>query len=395
MANYNDPPPQGALSKKPHPVHIGLDVHKDSIAVAVARRVPHIDELEVIDYGSIVNRTPKVVNLVAQVQHRFRAPVHVVYEAGPCGFVLRRHLQQCDYHCSVVVPSLIPKRPGDRVKTDRKDAQQLAKLSLLGLLTEVWVPDEVQESLRDLVRLRDDLRISIQKQRQQLNHYVLRNGHHWGRSKWTAAHRAWLKDLKFPTAAGQIALVAAMNSLQSQEAHLAQLDAELRRESSQWHWHPLIDSLRALRGIDHLSAITIVAEIGDLRRFSSAPQFMAYLGLVPSELSSGNRRRTGALTKTGNCAVRRILIESAWSYRFTPRQTKHLQKKAKQASNYARQRAWAAQQRLCPRYLKMLRNGKNNKTVIAAIARELAGFIWDIGCHELNRMSTPPATINP
>jgi len=379
MENYSDPS---------HPVHIGLDVHKDSIAVAVALYASGSNEVEVIDYGSVASCRVRVSRLVAQIQHKFTAGVHVAYEAGPCGYVLWRHLQQSGHECSVVVPSLIPKRPGDRVKTDRRDARQLAKLSLLGLLTEVWVPDEVQESMRDLVRLRDDLRVSIQKKRQQLSHFVLRHGHHWKRSKWTDAHRAWLRDLKFPTAAQQVALVAALGSLQSQEACLQELDHELQRESSQWRWSALINSLRALRGIDHLSAITIAAEIGDLRRFSSAPQFMAYLGLVPSEHSSGSRRRTGAITKTGNEAVRRILIESAWCYRFAPRQTRHLQRKAAQASDYARKRAWDAQKRLCPRYVTMIRNGKSSKTVIAAIARELAGFIWDIGCHELNRLTT-------
>ena len=307
------------------------------------------NQVEVIDYGTIANVGLKVVQLVERIEHEFAAKAHIVYEAGPCGYVLWRVLQSAGHDCFVVVPSLIPKCPGDRVKTDRRDAHQLAKLSLMGLLTNVVVPDEVQESLRDLVRLRDDLRVSIQKQRQQLNHFVLRNGHDWKRSKWTKAHRAWLKDLKFATAAQQIALVASMNSLQSQERHLAELDSELKREASEWQWSGVIDCLRALRGIDHLAAITIVAEIGDLRRFASAPQFMSYLGLVPSEHSSGTRQRRGGITKTGNNAVRRILIESAWCYRFPPRQTRHLQQKAKDASEYARKRAWDAQKRLYPR----------------------------------------------
>lgn len=364
-------------------IHIGLDVHKQSIVVAVAMR--DSNQIEVIDYGTIANVALKVIKLAERIEHEFAAKAHIVYEAGPCGYVLWRALQSAGYGCSVVVPSLIPKRPGDRVKTDRRDAHQLAKLSLMGLLTDVAVPDEMQESLRDLVRLRDDLRVSIQKQRQQLNHFVLRNAHDWKRSKWTRAHRAWLEDLKFATAAQQIALVAALSSLQSQEQHLAELDSELKREASQWQWSGIIDCLRALRGIDHLSAITIVAEIGDLRRFPNAPQFMSYLGLVPSEHSSGTRRRSGAITKTGNNAVRRILIESAWCYRFPPRQTRHLQQKAKDASDYARKRAWHAQKRLCPRYLKFVRSAKSNKTAVAAIARELAGFVWDIGCHEFNR----------
>ncbi len=269
MENYSD---------QSHAVHIGLDVHKDSIAVAVALYACGSNEVEVIDYGSVSNCKVRVSRLAAQIQQKFTSDVHVAYEAGPCGYVLWRHLQQFGHGCSVVVPSLIPKRAGDRVKTDRRDARKLAKLSLLGLLTEVWVPDEVQESMRDLVRLRDDLRVSIQKKRQQLNHFVLRHGYHWKRKNWTDAHRTWLRDLKFPTAAQQVALVAALNSLQSQETHLQQLDHELKRESSQWRWSELINSLRALRGIDHLSAITIAAEIGDLRRFSSASQFMAYLG---------------------------------------------------------------------------------------------------------------------
>ncbi len=368
-----------------HAAHIGLDVHKDSIAAAVAVR--YLSEAELADCGTIASSPLSAVRLAKRIEQQFGAKARVVYEAGPCGCVLWRSLRQAGYECSAAVPSLIPRRPGDRVKTDRRDARQLARLSLTGLLSEAAVPDEVPESLRDLVRLRDDLRVSLQKQRQQLSRFVLRNGHSWTRSKWTQAHRVRLKDLKFPAAAQQTALAAALSPLQSQEQRLAELDCELKREASQWQWSAVIDSLRALRGIDHLGAVTIAAETGDLRRFASAPPLMSYLGLAPSGHSSGSRRRSGAITKTGSRAVRRILIESAWRCRFPPRQTRHLQRKAKNASDYARKRAWDAQKRLCPRCLQFVRSAKSSKTAVAAIARELAGLVWDIGCHELNRLS--------
>ena len=369
-------------------VHVGLDVHKDTVAVAIAYRALDSDAMVVEDRGMVANRPGLVAKLTEALSAEFGESLHVVYEAGACGYVIWRQLRGLGLSCEVIAPTMIPKRPGDRVKTDRRDARELARLSALGYLTTVWVPDTDQEAMRDLVRLRADLKTSIKRQRQQLNHFLLRHGHHWQITKWSDRHHAWMRDRKFAHPAQQIALASALDTLEASQRHLEELDRDIVAQSELWAFSPVIKSLRALRGVDHLTAVTVAAEIGDLRRFQSAGQFMAYLGLVPGEFSSGGRRRTTTITKTGNAAVRRILIESAWTYRHPPRNTRHLQRKAKQASDYAAKRAWAAQKRLCGRYLTLCRNGKSSKTVVTAIARELAGFIWDIGCHELNALRT-------
>ncbi len=373
--------------RKPR-VHVGLDVHKDTVAVAIAWRDFDSNSMTVEDRGSIPNRPGAIAGLTEALSGEFGGWLHCVYEAGACGFVIWRQLRDLGLGCEVVAPTLIPKKPGERVKTDRRDARELARLSVLGYLTAVWVPDTDQEAMRDLVRLRSDLKVSIKKQRQQLNHFLLRLGHQWSKTKWNKGHRAWMRDRKFQHPAQQIALVTALDTLEQHEQRLEELDRDIVAQSELWAWSPVIQSLRALRGVDHLTAVTIAAEIGDLRRFPSASQFMAFLGLVPGEFSSGSRRRTGAITKTGNSAVRRILTESAWTYRHPPRNTRHLQRKARESSEYATRRAWDAQKRLCGKYLTMCRKGKSPKTVVSAVARELAGFIWDIGCHELNRLPT-------
>ena len=220
--------------------------------------------------------------------------------------------------------------------------------------------------------------------------FVLRHGHHWTNSNWTKAHRAWLEDLKFAHPAQQITLRSSLDTLTDTEARLTEIEADLETQLNSWPWQPVVQSLRALRGIDQLAVMTLVAELGDLRRFEAPSPLMAYLGLTPSEHSSGGRRNTGGITKTGNGVVRRLLVECAWTYRFPARQTHHLQRKSRDASDYAKQRAWDAQKRLCGRYAKMIRNGKNTKNVTTAIARELVGFIWDIAGHEFARLDQQP-----
>ena len=290
-------------------IHVGLDVHKDTVVVAVARRTLDSDDLVVEDRGDFKNRPASLKRWLAALTHEYDGTLHFVYEAGPCGFVMWRQLRGWGHACEVVAPSLIPKKSGDRVKTDRRDARELAKLSLLGYLTPIWVPSETREAMRDLVRLRLDMKQMIQKQRQQLNHFLLRHGHAWSLTKWTERHRVWMKDRSFAEPAQQLTLMTSLASLADQERRLATLDHDLLTHAAAWEWSGLVDSLRALRGIDYLTAITVLAEIGDLRRFRNPAQFMAYLGLVPSEFSSGTRRRTGAITKTG----------TAWCVASSPR----------------------------------------------------------------------------
>ncbi len=294
-------------------VHVGLDVHKDTVAVAVAWRDPDFDAMEVEDRATIPNRPNTLVRLTEALSEEFGGTLHLVYEAGACGFVIWRQLRDLGLGCEVVAPTLIPKKPGERVKTDRRDARELARLSVLGYLTPVWVPDTEQEAMRDLVRLRADLKAGIKKQRQQLNHFLLRHGHHWQKTRWNQGHRAWMSDRRFTHPAQQIALVTALDTLEQHEMRLAELDRDIVAQSEQWAWNPVLQSLRALRGVDLLTAVTVAAEIGDLRRFPSAGQFMAFLGLVPGEFSSGGRRRTGAITRTGNS----VLILLNWDAEST------------------------------------------------------------------------------
>ena len=368
-----------------YPAYIGLDVHKETIAVALAWAGRDVPE----SWGEIANRPKSVAKLVERLNREFEGEVLLFcYEAGPCGYVLYRQLLELGHDCQVVAPSLIPKKPGERIKTDRRDARKLAQALRSGDLTAVWVPDEEQEAMRDLTRARDDFKGQERKARQQLNAYVLRHGHAWppNKTRWTQTHYNWLESLKFPHDWQQVVLQEYIDAVKAGSQRVADITAQMERVLPQWSLAPVVDSLVALRGIDKLAAMVLLAELGDISRFESPKQLMAFLGLVPSEHSSGGRRRQGAITKTGNRHARRMLVESAWSYRFQARQTAHLKRKAKNASTEAKVIAWKAQKRLCGRYRSLTQAGKNTKLVCVAIARELAGFIWDIACHEMPKV---------
>jgi transposase len=301
--------------------------------------------------------------------------------------VLYRQILASGHDCQVVAPSRIPKAPGERIKNDRRDALKLARLLRGGDLTAVWVPDQEQERMRDLSRARDDMKGQERKARQQLNAFLLRHGYHWPRdkSRWTPAHESWLAGLKMEHPWQQVVLEEYIAAERAAGERVAQLNDQLMRALPEWSLAPVVDSLIALRGVDKLAAIVLLAELGDISRFDSPRQLMAFLGLVPSEHSSGGRRRQGGITLTGNAHARRMLVESAWSYRFPARQTKHLKGKARHASKEAKQIAWKAQTRLCGRYRTLTRAGKSTKLVCVAIARELAGFLWDIVRQEMPR----------
>ena len=365
------------------PAHVGLDVHKDTISVAVAAQRADSDTMQLVDCGKVANTPAAMKRKVARLTDDFGANLHFIYEAGPCGFALLRRLRDSGWSCDLIAPTEIPRKPGDRVKTDRRDAQTLARLSAAGYLEPLWVPDPAQEAFRKLMRDRFDLKDQIRRQRQRIGHFLLQHERRFNGATWTIKHRAWLHALTFDESADQISLHMKTDILGDLERRLLELEQDLERELPTRPWRPVVASLRALRGVDHLTAVTLFAELGDLRRFPTAPQFMAYVGLTPSEHSSGPKRLTGAITKTGNGLVRRLLIESAWTYRFPARDTHHMQRKAVDASDDAKARAWAAQKRLCKKYHTMLEQGKQVKTVVTAIARELAGYIWDIGCHEM------------
>ena len=369
-----------------HAAYVGLDVHKETIAVAVAEP----GRGEPVYRGEIANKPKKVEKLVAKLSESYGGGLlQFCYEAGPCGYVLYRQLLACGHDCQVVAPSRIPRAPGERIKTDRRDALKLARLLRAGDLTAVWVPDRDQEMMRDLSRARDDMKGQERKARQQLGAFVLRHGHHWprGKSRWSQAHYDWLESLRFEHPWQQVTLQEYIDAAKAASARVAQLSDHLMRALPEWSLAPVVDSLIALRGIDKLAAIILLAELGDISRFDSPKQLMGFLGLVPSEHSSGPRRRQGGITLTGNGRARRMLVESAWSYRFPARQTMHLKRKALNASEAAKKIAWAAQKRLCGRYRTLTRAGKNTKLVCVAIARELAGFIWDIVRQEMPRLA--------
>ena len=374
-----------ATEEARYPAYIGLDVHKETIVIAVARAGREAPESR----SEIANKPKTVAKLVERLNREFEGEVLLFcYEAGPCGYGLYRQLLGLGHDCQVVAPSLIPKKPGDRIKTDRRDARKLAQALRSGDLTAVWVPDEEQEAMRDLTRARSDMKSQERKARQQLNAFLLRHGHPWpsNRTRWTKTHYNWLESIKFAHDWQQVVLQEYIDAVKAASQRVADMTTQMERVLPQWSMAPVVDSLVALRGIDKLAAMVLLAELGDISRFDSPKQLMAFLGLVPSEHSSGGRRRQGAITKTGNSHARRMLVESAWSYRFQARQTMHLKRKAKNASDEAKAIAWKAQKRLCGRYRTLLQAGKNTKQTTVAIARELAGFIWDIVCHEMPKV---------
>ncbi len=373
-----------------YPAYIGLDVHKENIVVAVARagrRAPVI-------WGEIANKPKAIAKLIKRLNEEFAGEVLLFcYEAGPCGYGVYRQLLDLDHDCQVVAPSLIPKKPGEHIKTDRRDASKLARSVRSGDLTGVWVPDQEQEAMRDLTRARDDLKAQERKARQQLNAYVLRHGHGWpaNRSRWTQTHYNWLESLKFAHDWQQVVLQEYIDAVKAASRRVADITAQMERVLPEWSLAPVVDSLVALRGIDKLAAMVLLAELGDLSRFDSPRQLMAYLGLVPREHTSGPRRRQGGITSAGNGHARRMLVESAWSYRFPARQRAHLKRKATRASDEGKIIAWKAQKRLCGRYRTLTQAGKDTKLVCVAIARELIGFVWDIACREMAKVNQAAA----
>ena len=363
--------------------HVGLDVHKDTIAVAVApagREPPTY-------VGEMANQPKAIGKLADRLLGQYGGEViQFCYEAGPCGYEVYRQLKGLGLDCAVVAPSRIPKAPGERIKTDRRDACKLARLSRAGELTSVWVPDEEQEAMRDLVRARADFKNAERKARQQLGAFLLRHGRHWSRSCWTKAHFAWLDGQRFERDWQEWAFRECLDGVRAASDRVSALTKQLHEALANWSMAPVVRSLIALRGVDVITAMTLLSELGDVSRFDKPGQLMAYLGLVPSEHSSGGRRRQGGITRTGNRQARRALVESAWCYRFPARRTAHLERKAAAASDEARAIAWKAQRRLCGRYRHLLQAGKNSKQANVAVARELSGFVWDIVRCEMPRI---------
>lgn len=331
---------------------VGLDVHKNQITVAVAEG-RHRGKVESL--GSILNTPAAIAKLVRRL-----GPVeqlYFCYEAGPCGYTIYRQLTEMGARCDVVAPSLIPTKPGERVKTDRRDAKKLARLHRSGELTPVWVPDEAHEALRDLVRAREDAIEDLQRQRNRLTKFLLRLNLHpaAGVKRWSLQYRQWLESLRLKHAAQQVVLQEYLYAIHESETRVERYEKEMEVLAESSLLKPLIDALQALRGIAFISAATLVAEIGDLERFDHPANLMAYAGVVPSEYSSDQNRHQGRITKAGNAHVRRIIIESAWHYRKKPAVSKALKKRQEGLSEEIKAIAWKAQDRL---------NRKDRKSVV-------------------------------
>ena len=356
-------------------LYVGMDVHKESIAVAYVAR-DH--DAQVMYLGTIGTRQADIDQLIRQLHSKAKHLVFV-YEAGPCGYWLYRYLRKKGYVCWVVAPSLIPKKAGDRVKTDRRDAVQLARLMRSGDLTPVYVPTVEDEAIRDLCRAREDAVADLKAAKFRLKAFLLRHDiRYMGQATWGPAHLRWLSEVVCPTPAQQIVFQEYVRAVTEHTERLQRLEQELHEHVKSWRLHPVVEALQALRGVQCTVAVTTVAELGDLTRFEHPRQLMKYLGLIPSEYSTGERRRQGAMTKAGNTHARRALVEGAWAYRYPAKVSRHLQLRLETQPKVIQDISWKAQVRLCKRYRRLIARGKHANQVVVAIARELVGFMWAI-----------------
>ena len=314
--------------------------------------------------------------LVRRLEREAPGPVRVCYEAGPCGYALQRQMTTPRVSCQVIAPALVPRKPGERVKTNRRDARKLVELLRAGLLTEVRPPTPEEEAVRDLCRARDDARTDLQRCRHRLGKLLLRRGLHYSGRNWTRAHRQWMDSLTWTHAAERAVVEDYLLAIEQVEARLSELDVRLTAIAQADPYREPVAWLRCFRGIDTLTAILILAELHDFRRFQAPRALMAYLGLVPGEDSTGEKHRRGRITRTGNSVVRRLLVETAWHYQHRPAVGVGLARRRKGQPGRVIAIADKAQQRLCRRFRKLAAEHKPAPKIAVAIARELAGFLW-------------------
>jgi transposase len=362
--------------RDPRTVAVGLDVHKSSVRLAAVRG------------GEVVREVTLAFDHVA-VERELRAwpGARVCQEAGPTGFGLHRHLVAAGVESVVVAPGLVPSRPGDRVKTDKRDARRLAALHAGGLLTAIFVPSPELEALRDLVRCREDARLDRMRARHRLGKFVLRHDRRMPTTCWGVTRRAWLGRQAFALPGQQQAFDDYLFCVDQLDRRIAALEAEIARLATGGPHAELIGRLRCLRGIDTLTAVGLVCEVGDFARFRTAEQFMSFVGLVPSERSSGDARRQGSITKAGSAHARRLLVESAWNARRRPTVGYELARRHRDQDPAVLERAWRCQQRLHRRWQRMAGRGKPHQKIVVACARELAGFVWAIATDQPLRMT--------
>jgi transposase len=355
-------------------IYIGLDVHKDTIAAAIA-----MEGQEPKFYKTISHDLHAVEKLIHELRQKDQYQLKVCYEAGPTGFVLARRLLAWGVECIVVSPSSVPKGSADKVKTDKNDAVKLARLLRSGDLKGIHLPDERDEAVRDLCRARTDAVEDKRRLRQQLKAFLLRNGYRYlGKSSWTQAHMRYLRELVMCHPAQKLVLEETLQAIDLADNRLKQLEAHLEQVVEQWRFKPVVEALQCLKGIKLISAAVLTSELGDLSRFDNPRQLMAYLGLVTSENSSGGSRRQGSITKCGNGHVRMFLIEAAHHYRTPPKISKELSKRQEGQSRRVRAIAWEAQNRLHRRTWKLMSRRLIMPKIVVAVARELAGFVWAI-----------------
>lgn len=350
---------------------IAFDQHAATTVAAVlvpGQRTPALHTL--------TSDSPTILRFVERL--RRQGPLRCCYEAGPCGFELQRALTARQVPCDIIAPALIPRRAGDRIKTDRRDAGQLAVLYRAGALTAIHIPSEHEEAARDLLRCREDIRADLLRARHRLSKFLLRHGRRFTATKkaWSKCHDAWLRAQTWPIAALDQTHRAYLRAVDEVLARLRDVEQDLRALLELDPLHSRVQRLRCFRGIDDLTALTIAAELGDPRRFATAPSTMAFVGLVPSEHSSGAKRAQGGITKTGNAHLRRVLVESAWHYRHHPFVSATLRTRQRGAPADVIARAWTAQQRLHRRYQRLAARGKPKQHIVTAVARELTGFVW-------------------
>jgi transposase len=359
---------------------VGLDVHAETISVAVAESGRNG---EVRSLSRIENKPESIRKLVKKLGAKNE--LRVCYEAGPCGYVLYWQLVGLGIHCEVIAPTLTPKKPGERVKTDRIDAIKLARCYRAGELTAVWVPDSAHEALRDLVRAREAAKGDRNSARHRLAKLLLRHGRHKpsGMSSWTCKHMNWVKSQHFEELSLEMTFLDYLHEVEHQHARVERLEQSIDRaiEEAPSHIREVVTALQALRGVAKITAVGVVSEVGNFSRFAKPQQLMGYTGSVPSEHSSGGpgKARRGGITKTGNRHLRRLLTEAAWSYRYRPGINARLKNSNKEVSGEVKEIAWKAQHRLHDRYWCLTLKGKPKQVAVTAVARELLGFMWSIG----------------
>ncbi len=356
---------------------IGLDTHKEFNEVAY---IEGHRGAQPVHFGRAPSSKIAVKKLVRHFESKYPdATLHFVYEAGPCGYWIYRLITSLGHCCYVVAPSLIPKKPGERVKTDKRDAMKLAKLLKTEDLTPIYVPEPEDEAVRDLSRAREVAMKDLKDAKYQLKALLLRNNINYaGTANWSLKHLRWLTELVLSHPAQQLVLQEFIQTISERMARLERLDNELTHHVHQWRYYPVVKAIQAMRGVRLLVAAGVVAELGDLTRFDHPRKLMSYLGLVPSEHSSGGKRHIGAITKCGNGRARRLLVEGAHSYRHAANISTELQKRQEGLPKQIVDIAWKAQLRLCKRYKKLVSKGKHYNLVVTAIAREMIAYIWAI-----------------